>query len=357
MNWPDPRLQDLFGIAHPILQSPMAGTATPALAAEVSNAGGLGALGCAEMSEAALRASVAELRARTDQPFNLNFFVYPAPHTDAATLARTRARLQPWYDRLGLGEVPATLPALPAGFDDAKLRLLLEIAPKVASFHFGPPPPHAVRALRSAGITLLATATCTAEARSLELAGVDAVIAQGHDAGGHRGSHHAGAPGDGVGTMALVPQVVDAVRLPVIAAGGIGDGRGVVAALALGAAGVQMGTAFLRCPEAATPAARRALLRHARDTDTMMSDAFSGRTARTRRSAYAVDMADNRTGLPAFPSLYGLTDPLLGADRPDEACFDLWGQAASLSRDESAAAVMTRVVAEAQAALTRLQPG
>lgn len=357
MHWPDPRLQALFGITHPVLQAPMSGTATPDLAAAVSNAGGLGALACAEMTEAGLRASVAELRAKTAQPFNLNFFIYPVPQTDAATLARTRARLASWYDRLGLGAVPDRLAPLPAGFDDAKLRLLLDLSPPVASFHFGAPSPQAIRALKSAGITLLATATSTAEARHLEQAGFDAIVAQGYDAGGHRGSHQAGAPGDGVGTMALVPQVVDAVRLPVIAAGGIGDGRGVVAALALGAAGVQMGTAFLRCPEAATPAACRALLRHARDTDTMMSDAFSGRAARTRRSAYAAEMADNRTGLPAFPSLYGLTDPLLGAGLPDEACFDLWGQAASLSRDEPAAAVMARVMAEAQAVLTRLQPG
>ncbi len=350
MFWPDQRLQDLFDIAHPILQAPMAGSATPALAAAVSRAGGLGGLGCGEAPEAQVRAAVQDLRARTDRPFNLNFFIYPKPVTSDETLSRARERLKPWYDRLGLGPVPDRLTPRPPGFGPDRLRLVLELRPKVASFHFGAPEPEALRALRDAGIRVIGSATSVAEARFLEAAGFDAVIAQGFEAGGHRGAHQPTALGDGVGTMALVPQVVDAVRLPVIAAGGIGDGRGIAAALALGAAGVQMGTAFLLCPETDVPDARRAALRQSRDTDTMVSDAFSGRSARTRRSAYALEMARIQDPLPAFPTLYDLSGPLIEAGHAEEVSFDLWGQGSALAREIPAGDLIEDLVRQTEAA-------
>lgn len=354
MFWPDQRLQDLFGIDHPILQAPMAGSATPALAAAVSQAGGLGGLGCSETPQALLRAFVQDLRAGSDRPFNLNFFIHPAPLTSDETLTRTRERLKPWYERLGLGPVPDRLMPHSPGFGADKLRLVLELRPKVVSFHFGAPEPEAVSALRDAGIRVIGSATSVAEARFLAAAGFDAVIAQGYEAGGHRGAHQPTAPGDGVGTMALVPQVVDAVRLPVIAAGGIGDGRGIAAALALGAAGVQMGTAFLLCPETDTPDARRAALRQSSDTDTMVSDAFSGRSARTRRSAYALDMARAQEPLPAFPTLYDLSGPLLGAGHAGDVSFDLWGQASALAREIPAGELVADLVRQTEAVLARL---
>ncbi len=355
MAWLDRRLQDLFAIEHPILQAPMAGAATPALAAAVSRAGGLGALGCGEMAEAPLRAAVAEIRARTDKPFNLNFFLYPEPATPPEVLARATQRLQPWYDRLGLGPVPVPSGPRQPGFGPEKLRLVLDLAPSVVSFHFGLPAPDVMRALRGAGMTVIGTATNTAEARLLAAAGFDAVIAQGYEAGGHRGAHQPGGrSGDGVGSLALVPQVVDAVSLPVIAAGGIGDGRGIAAALALGAAGVQLGTAFLLCPETATPSAWRAALRQARDSDTIVSDAISGRPARTRRSAYALAMAQRHEPQPDFPTLYDLTWPLVEAGPPEEASFDLWGQAASLSRDLPAGDLLAELIRQTEAALIRL---
>jgi nitronate monooxygenase len=347
----------LLGIEHPIIQAPMAGSATPALAAAVSNAGGLGSLGCAEMDAAALAAAVAGLRGASNKPFNLNFFVHPKPATDAATLAATRARLAPWYARLGLGQPPEGLPERGPGFDATRLETLLALRPPVVSFHFGLPDRAAVARLKAAGCVLLSTATTVAEARALEAGGADAVIAQGWEAGGHRGSHAPRAPADGIGTLALVPQVVDAVRLPVIAAGGIGDGRGIAAALALGACGVQLGTAFLSCPEAGTDAARRALLRQAGDGDTMMTEAFSGRAARARRSRYAEDMEARRQPLPAFPTLYALSEPLIEAGDDDAASFHLYGQAAGLNRALPAGDLLERLVAEARQACGRLARG
>ena len=324
----------------------------------VSNAGGLGSLGCAELSLEQLRAAVTGLRGATDGPFNLNFFIQEAPRTEPAALQATRQRLAPWYSAAGLGAPPESLPELGPCFDDARLALLLEIRPAVVSFHFGLPAPDAILALKDAGIVLIATATTVAEARVLERAGVDAVIAQGYEAGGHRGAHQPTAPGDGVGSLALIPQVVDAVGVPVIAAGGIGDGRGIAAAFALGASGVQMGTAFLSCPEAGTDAPRRARLRHATDTDTMVTDAFSGLSARAMRSRYAEALDEHREPLPAFRQMYALTDPLVAAGPEDEVSFHLYGQTAALNRELAAPDLMgklTREAAEAFARLTRFR--
>ena len=352
--WPDRRLAVLLRIDHPILQAPMAGAATPALAAEVSNAGGLGALGSAEMTADQITKAVADLRGRTNRPFNLNFFAGDAPVTHPAVLARTRDRLRPWYAKLGLGEPPETLPDLGPSFDDTRLALLLALRPAVVSFHFGLPSAPALAALKEAGILILCTATTVAEAVALQAAGVDAIIAQGYEAGGHCGAHQPTAPAQGVGTMALVPQIVDAVRLPVIAAGGIGDGRGIAAAFALGAAGVQMGTAFLSCPEAGTDPARRALLAHATETDTMVTDAFSGRSARAVRSDYAQAMDQAREALPAFQQMYTLSDPMVGAGQDAVASFHLYGQAARLNRAQPAADVVRVLVEEARATFVRL---
>lgn len=352
--WPDRRLIDLFAVQHPIVQAPMVGAATPELAAAVSNAGGLGSLGSAEMTPAQVTDAVAALRSRTNGPFNLNFFVGDAPVTDDAVLQHTRDRLRPWYHALGLGEPPTDLPALGPSFDAARLDLLLALRPRVVSFHFGVPDAPAITALKAVGILILSTATSVVEARALQAAGIDAIIAQGWEAGGHRGSHQPTDPAAGVGTLALVPQIVDAVQVPVIAAGGIGDGRGIAAAFALGAAGVQMGTAFLSCPEAGTDAPRRLRLARATELDTMVSDAFSGRSARTLRSAYATAMETARAPLPAFLQMYALSEPLLDAAAEDAVNFHLYGQAARLNRALPAADLMDRLVAETRAVLAQL---
>lgn len=356
MMWPDRRLLDLFGIDHPIIQAPMAGSATPALATAVCNTGGLGSLGCGEKTPGQLLAAAGAMRNATNRPFNLNFFIQDAPVTDATVLQRTIDRLRPWYRTFGLGDPPETLPAIPPAFDDTHLALLLDIRPAVVSFHFGVPKPHAVTALKAAGIRLISTATTVAEARKLEAAGLDAIIAQGWEAGGHRGSHQPTDPHEGVGTFALLPQIADAVRLPIIAAGGIGDGLGIAAAFALGAAGVQMGTAFLSCPEAGTDAAGRTHLAHATETDTIVTDAISGRSARTRRSRFSDAMERAREPLPAFRQMYALTNPLLDAAPDDAVNFHLYGQAARLSRALPAADLIRLLIDETAAAFARLAP-
>lgn len=352
--WPDRRLMTLLRIDHPIIQAPMAGSTTPALASAVCNAGGLGSLGSAVNTPDEIRADIRAMRAGTNRPFNLNFFIHDALKTDPAVLQRTRERLAPWYQKLGLGAPPQDLPDLGPGFDDTRLQLLLDLRPAVASFHFGVPHPDAVLALKSAGITLISTATTVAEARAVESAGMDAVIAQGWEAGGHRGAHRPNDPAAGIGTLALVPQIADAVRIPVIAAGGIGDGRGIAAAFALGAAGVQMGTAFLSCPEAGTDAARRAHLARATEEDTLVTDAFSGRSARALRSRYAEAMEASREPLPAFRQMYALTDPLLTAAQDDIASFHLYGQAARLNRAVPAAELMAALAAETASVFAKM---
>ncbi|MDF0599817.1 nitronate monooxygenase [Psychromarinibacter sp. C21-152] len=355
--WPDPRLCELFGIAHPILQSPMVGSDSPDLAAAVGAAGGLGAMGTGMLDGDAVTGMVERYRGLSNRPVNLNFFAHAGGAQDAQAVARAVEKLRPWYDRYGLGAPPAELPDVPPGFGPERLELTLRLRPAVASFHFGLPEAEAMAALKDAGILVISTATTVAEARALEAAGVDAIVAQGYEAGGHRGSHAPTAPGDGVGTLALVPQVVDAVRVPVIAAGGIADGRGIAAALALGAAGVQIGTAFLRCPEAATDATRRAELATTRDSDTVFTAAVSGRAARGRRSAFADAMAEAGADMPLFPSPYSLTRPLLAAsaEAGDEAVhFRLYGQAGALAREMPAADLVARLVEETGAAVARL---
>lgn len=354
--WPDLRLCELLGIEHPIIQAPMMGTCTPSLASAVANAGGLGSLGCGEKPDDTVRQEVEAIRTRTNRSFNLNFFIIRPEPTDPAVLANARERLTPWYEELELGVPPVELPEPRPGFDEARLELVLSLKPKVVSFHFGYPESEYIEAMKHADIVLLSSATSVAEARALEAAGMDAIIAQGWEAGGHRGSHTPTAPFDGVGTMALVPQIADAVSVPVIAAGGIGDGRGIAAAFALGASGVQMGTAFLNCPEAATEPARRERLRVATDRDTIFTDAFSGRSARAMRSRYAEEMELNRQDLPKFPQMYALSGPIRAAAADDDASFFLYGQAAALSREVPAGELVDQLVREAQEVMARLSP-
>src|SRR4051794_27100771 len=254
-------LQSLVGVELPIIQAPMAGVQGSALAVAVSNAGGLGSLPGALLCPDALRQELAAIRARTVKPYNVNFFCHAPPSPNAEREAAWRARLAPYYEELGVdvSTIAAGGGRLPFGPEVADV--LAEFRPAVVSFHFGLPSPELLARVRGWGAKVLSSATTVDEARWLEARGVDAIIAQGFEAGGHRGMFLSVDLTTQVGTLALVPQIVNAVTTPVIAAGGIADAKGVAAALALGAAGVQVGTAYLLCPEATTSAVHRAALK------------------------------------------------------------------------------------------------
>ncbi|HUF86999.1 MAG TPA: nitronate monooxygenase family protein [Thermohalobaculum sp.] len=357
--WPDRRLCDLLGIEHPIVQAPMAGSDSPALAAAVANAGGLGSIGCAMMAPDAVRAAYAAARGATNGALNLNFFAHRRPEVDGQKAARAKALMMPFYMELGLATRPDDVPdvvesSLP--FGEPAFEALMELRPLVASFHFGLPEARFVEALKAAGTVILCTATTPAEARDLEARGVDAIVAQGWEAGGHHG-YYLGGRSARMGTMALVPQVADAVSIPVIAAGGIADGRGIAAALALGAAGVQIGTAFLTTRESGAPAPHRAALMASDGSDTRPTRAFSGRPARGVINRYMEMMERHEAELPDFPLMNTVTGPLRRASAeaglPDFVA--LWsGQGVGLNRELPAAELVERLVEETRAAIGRL---
>jgi nitronate monooxygenase len=335
---------ELLDIEHPILQAPMASAATPALAAAVSEAGGLGALGSAMLPPDELRRQAEEVRERTDRPFQLNFFCHEPPEVGGDVAVRAREYFAPLYDELGLGDPPEpTAPAL--HFDDARLEALLEIRPPVVSFHFGLPGRDAVAAIRDAGLTVLASATTVAEAEHVVEHGADAVVAQGAEAGGHRGSFLVEGDDGPVGTVALVPQVVDAVDVPVVAAGGIADARGLAAALALGAGAAQIGTAFLVCPESGISPVYREALRGARADATVVTRAVSGRPARALKNRLTSELS----GVLPYPAQLSLVGPLREAGAPHGDFEPMWsGQGAALAREAPAADVVVSIAGGAE---------
>ncbi|MEJ6846629.1 NAD(P)H-dependent flavin oxidoreductase [Sinorhizobium fredii] len=347
--WPDRRLTELVGIEYPIIQAPMVGP-KGALAASVSCAGGLGSLACAVLTREQVVTEVEEIRKRTDNPFNLNFFCHIPPSADAREDVAWRARLRPYYEEFGLDPNAAVKAANRAPFDAAMCDLVVELRPRVTSFHFGLPESKFVDRLKGAGCLIFSSATTVAEARWLEARGADAIIAQGAEAGGHRGMFLTDAVESQVGTMALVPQVADAVSVPVIAAGGIGDARGIVAALALGAAAAQLGTAYLFCPEARISVPYRDALRSARDEDTALTNVFTGRPARGLKNRVMQDVGPLSPIAPPFPLAATALQPLrTAAEAQGSGDFSpLWsGQAASLGREIGAMELTTRLAIEA----------
>ncbi len=351
--WPTTRLQELLGIEHPVLQAPMAGASTPAMAVAVANAGGLGALGCAMMNGEQLRAAAADVVAGTNRAVNFNFFVHQEPDLARHDPGPMRAALAPYYAEFGLGEVAAPRAGAPA-FGDEILQVLLACGPKVVSFHFGLPSAHTVDALKRAGVKLIGNATNVAEARVLEAGGMDAIVAQGAEAGGHRGAF-IGAPHENdMGTMALVPLVVDAVSVPVIAAGGIFDGRGVAAAIMLGASGAQIGSAFLRAPESSAHALHKQALAETPDNTTKLTRVFTGRPARSIRNRLVRELAANEGDAAPFPAQRAVTAPLAKAagDRGSADFMPLWsGQAGSRAEAAPSAQIYKRICDEALALL------
>ncbi len=340
-------IQTLLGIELPIIQAPMAGVQDSALAIAVSNAGGLGSLPCAMLDAQAVREQVERLRAGTSRPFNLNFFCHSLPPPDAATEQAWRALFAPHYAGFGLDIVtPAAAPErLP--FNHEMAELVGELRPAVVSFHFGLPPAPLLQRVREAGARIIASATTVDEARWLEAGGVDAIIAQGSEAGGHRGLFLSEDLDTQVGTFALVPQVVRAVRRPVIAAGGIADAHGVRAALDLGAGGVQVGTSYLLCPEASTSAVHRAALKSGAARLTALTNLFTGRPARGIVNRLMRELGPINPLAPAFPLAAPVLAPLRArAESLGSGDFSpLWAGQNVTGCREIAAAELTRELA------------
>lgn len=349
-----------FDLAQPVVQAPLAGGGdTPALVAAVCNAGGLGFIGAAYLSPAQIGETARAVRAATARPFGINLFAPLPPSTSPVSPAGAVARVAPYHAELGLP--PPQVPVSGGLAFDAQLAAVLDSGAAAFSFTFGIPPADALAAARARGMYLMGTATTVAEAVALEKAGVDAVVAQGAEAGGHRGTFLGAFETSQIGTMALVPQTVDAVRAPVLASGGIADGRGVAAALALGAQGVQMGTAFLACDEAGIPECYKAAILAAGEHETRVTRAFSGRAARGIVNRFMDEVERGDSAILPFPLQNALTRPLrTAAGKQGRAEFlSLWaGQGLRLARRQSAADLMARLAAEMQSAAARLNsPG
>ena len=354
--WYDRRILDLFGIEFPLLLAPMAGSGGVELAVAVSEAGGLGALPSAMLDAQQIRAQLGVLRQRTAGPVNLNFFCHVPPKADAQREARWRARLSPYYAEFGLDS-----DAVPPGagrnpFNEETCAIVEEERPEVVSFHFGLPETALLERVQAAGAKIIASATTVAEARWLAEKGCDAIIAQGAEAGGHRGVFLEDEIATQPGTFALVPQVVDAVSVPVIAAGGISDGRGIAAAFMLGASAVQIGTAYLQCPEALTGSVHRQALAAARDDRTVLTNVFTGRPARGLLNRIVREVGPMSADAPAFPLATSAIMPLRkAAEEAGSGEFSpLWaGQAAGLAKPMPAADLTRMLAREAEALLAR----
>jgi nitronate monooxygenase len=344
MAWRDRRLLDLLGIAAPIVQAPMAGAHDAALAVAAIKGGALGSLPCALLSIDVARVQIAEVRAATDGPLNLNFFCHALP--DGFDDRAWVAALQPYFTEYQVG-VPAVPPPLRQPFDEAMCGLVEEAKPKVVSFHFGLPDDALLDRVRATGALVLGNATSPAEARWLAERGIDAVIAQGWEAGGHAGRFLPADPSAHMGTLALVPQVADAVPIPVIAAGGIADARGFAAALMLGASAVQIGTAYLATPESRISPLHRRLLGEDAAESTVSTNVFTGRHARGMATRLTRELGPTSPIVPPFPHGGDALAELRKADPADFA--NMWaGQAARLARAEGAETLTRRLAAEAQ---------
>ena len=341
-------LRALLGIELPIVQAPMAGSQGSALAAAVSNAGGLGSLPCAMLGLDALRHELSALQRQTTRPYNVNFFCHQPPVPDVAREAAWRQRLAPYHAELGLDPEAPSGGAARVPFGPEAAAVLEIFRPPVVSFHFGLPAPELVQRVRAWGAKVLSSATTVDEARWLEAHGVDAVIAQGLEAGGHRGMFLSTDLAAQAGTMALVPQIVGAVKVPVIAAGGIASPQAVAAALALGAAGVQVGTTYLLCPEATTSPIHRTALKSRESQTTALTNVFTGRPARGIVNRLMRELGPMSEAAPAFPLATGAVTALrVKAEGLGSGDFSpLWAGQNTTGCREVSAAQMTQHLAE-----------
>lgn len=358
-HWPDRRIPDLFGIELPIIQAPLAGATTVDMVVATAKAGGLGSLPSALLDVDELRQALNHIRTSTNAPINVNFFSHRSPPADLEAQKRWEAMLSPYYAEYGLDLGAPITGVGRAPFDGTFCEVVEEFRPEVVSFHFGLPANELVQRVKATGARIIASATTVAEAIWLEANGVDAVIAMGFEAGGHRGNFLTHDMATQVGTMALVPQVVDAVRVPVIAAGGISDGRGVAAALMLGASAVQVGTAYLFCPEARVHPVHAKALAAAGDDSTAITNLFTGRPARSVVNRLMRDLGPISDSVPSFPTAGAALAPIRAraeaASRNDFT--NLWsGQAARLAPRTGAEELTRELYRTALEIIGRLNP-
>ncbi len=349
-RWPDTPVTERLGISLPIVQAPMAGAQGSALAIAVSNAGGLGSLPCAMLTPDAMRNELVAITSATSKPYNVNFFCHQQPGPDPHREFAWRMLLAPYYQELGID--PAIRPAGPARvpFNDDAVDVLDQIRPPVISFHFGLPSKDLLARVKRWGAKILSSATTLDEARYLEANGVHAVIAQGYEAGGHRGMFMSTDVHTQVGTMALTWQITKVVKVPVIAAGGIGDATGVTASMVLGAAGAQIGTAYLLCPEATTSAVHRAALQTESARVTALTNVFTGRPARGIVNRLMRELGPMNAAAPEFPLAAAAILPLrMKAESEGRGDFSsLWAGQNVLACREIPAGVLTRELGGAE---------
>jgi nitronate monooxygenase len=341
-------IAQLFDIAYPLIQAPMAGSQGNALAIAVSNAGGLGSLPCAMLTNDAIRNELEAIRAGTTAPYNVNFFVHHEPEPDPTAEAQWRETLAPYYAEFDIDpdDIPVAGGRLPFNADVADV--IEEFRPPVVSFHFGLPDSALFNRVRSWGSKIVASATTVDEGQWLEVCGVDAVIAQGIEAGGHRGMFLSGDLTTQVGTFALVPQLARTLSVPVIAAGGIADADGVHAAGALGASGVQVGTAYLLCPESTVGEVHRSALRSDASRHTALTNLFSGRPARGIVNRLMRECGPISDAVPAFPLAGAALAPLRArAEQLGSGDFSpLWSGQRVVAANEMSASDLTHLLCE-----------
>ena len=355
--WPDRRIIELFKTEFPIVLAPMAGVMDADLVIAAAQGGALGSLPCAMISAEKAREQVSIIRQRVSAPINLNFFCHEPVEADPAREAGWKQRLESYHQELGLDPAAPVNAANRAPFDAAFCEVVEELKPEVVSFHFGLPDQALLRRVKAAGCLVMGSATIVREAIWLEENGADVIIAQGAEAGGHRGMFLTENIAEQPGTFALVPQVVDAVQVPVIAAGGIADGRGIAAAFALGAAGVQIGSAYLRCPESKVSAPARVALAQARDDSTVITNVMTGRPARGVPNRVMREVGPISPHAPAFPHAATALGPLkAAAEKLGKVDFtNLWaGQAVRMGTDMPAAELTRALASSALARMSAL---
>ncbi|APV42445.1 2-nitropropane dioxygenase [Pseudomonas frederiksbergensis] len=351
-KWPDTRILDLLGIELPIIQAPMAGATNSAMVIAASNAGGLGSMPAAMLSIDQLREELKMIRQHTQRPINVNYFCHQPPAADEQRAQDWKNLLEPYYRELGVDFDAPTPVSNRAPFDNAACEVVEEFRPEVVSFHFGLPEKSLLDRVKATGAKVLSSATTVEEAIWLEQHGCDAIIAMGYEAGGHRGMFLSDDLSTQVGIFALVPQIVDAVKVPVIAAGGIADARGVAAAFLLGASAVQVGTAYLFTPEAKVSASHHKALRTAKESETAITNIFTGRPARGILNRVMRELGPMSANAPAFPLAGGALMPLRAKGEADFS--NLWaGQAFTLGVEMTTAELTRKLAEEGLARLVR----